>query len=143
VAIPGDAHGVIVGEARRDDTTPSPPPRRWSWETDEPRARARAAREGVPLLVHLSAAWSAASLMMDREVWSDPRILSQRTPIVPLRIDLTAETPDNELWASRYGLRAMPSTIVFDAEGREAARMEGRCTVDEVLAAIHRAAGDP
>lgn len=92
------------------------------------------------MLVHLSASWSAASIAMAREVWSDPRILLSSTPLVALRLDLTDETPDAELWAQRYGTRTVPTTIVLDAEGREVARLEGACSVDEVLAAIRRAA---
>ncbi|MDI1484412.1 thioredoxin family protein [Polyangium sp. y55x31] len=144
VAIPGDTPAVIaVNDATQGEATSSSRPRPLVWETDEPRARARAAREGLPLLVFLSADWSAASIAMTREVWSDPRVLVQRTPIVALRLDLSADTPDTELRFARYGLRTLPATIVFDAEGHEVARLSGLCTVDEVLAAIRRAAGDP
>ncbi|MDI3288841.1 thioredoxin family protein [Polyangium sp. 15x6] len=144
VAIPGDAPAVVaVGDAGQSETTTSSRPRPLVWETDETRARARAAREGLPLLVFLSADWSAASIAMAREVWSDPRILLQRTPIVALRLDLSADTPDTELRFAHYGLRTLPTTIVFDAQGHEAARLSGLCTVEEVLAAIGRAAADP
>ncbi|HVK65216.1 MAG TPA: thioredoxin family protein [Polyangium sp.] len=144
VLIPGGASAVVaVGDPDPKGTASSPRLRPWVWETDEPRARARAAREGVPLVVHLSAAWSAASIAMAREVWSDPRIQLQRTPIVALRIDLTEETPDAESWAARYGVSSVPTTLVLDAEGREVARLSGPCTVEEVLAAIRKAAADP
>lgn len=144
MAIPGDAHAVIaVNDVAQNETTPSSRPRLLVWETDEARARARATREGLPLLVFLSADWSAASIAMTREVWSDPRVLVQRTPIVALRLDLSADTPDNELRFAHYGLRTLPATLVFDAEGHEVARLSGLCTVEEVLAAIRRAAGDP
>lgn len=144
VLIPGGASAVVaVGDPDPKGTASSPRLRPWVWETDEPRARARAAREGVPLVVHLSAAWSAASIAMAREVWSDPRIQLQRTPIVALRIDLTEETPDAESWAARYGVSSVPTTLVLDAEGHEVARLSGPCTVEEVLAAIRKAAADP
>jgi len=80
---------------------------------------------------------------MAREVWSDSRILSQGTPLVAVRVDLTADAPDSELWAARYGLRAVPTTLVLDPEGREVARCDGFCTAEQVLAAIQRAAADP
>ncbi|MDI1434089.1 thioredoxin family protein [Polyangium sorediatum] len=144
VAIAGGAPVVVaVGDPEPRGAASSPPLRPWVWEMDEPRARARAAQEGVPLVVHLSAAWSAASIAMAREVWSDPRIQLQRTPLVALRIDLTDETPDAELWAARYGVSTVPTTLVLDADGREVARLLGACTVEEVLAAIRKAAADP
>jgi hypothetical protein len=107
-----------------------------AWETDEPEARARARREGALLIVHLSAAWSASSRAMEREVWSDPRIASYPEPIVALRIDLTDAGPDAELWAERYGARAVPTTLVIDALGREVGRLEGPASADEVLRAL-------
>ncbi|UQA57998.1 thioredoxin family protein [Polyangium aurulentum] len=114
----------------------------FAWETDERRARARARREGALLVVYLSAAWSAGSLAMEREVWSDPRILRHTAPLVALRIDLTDDGPDAELWVDRYGARAVPTTLVLDAAGREAARLEGQVSADEVLRALEKAADD-
>jgi thiol:disulfide interchange protein DsbD len=112
-----------------------------AWETDEPEARARARREGALLIVHLSAAWSAGARAMEREVWSDPRIASYAEPLVALRIDLTDAGPDAELWAERYGARAVPTTLVLDASGRELGRLEGPVSADEVLRALE-SAGD-
>jgi len=95
------------------------------------------------MLVHLAADWSAASLAMAREVWSDPRIMFQRAPIVALRIDVTDDSSDAEIAALRFDARSIPTTIVFDGEGREVARIEGQATVDEVLAAIRAAGAEP
>lgn len=92
--------------------------------------------------MYLSAAWSAGSLAMEREVWSDPRILRHGAPLVALRIDLTNDGPDAELWADRYGARAVPTTLVLDSAGREAARLEGQVSAEEVLRALEKAAED-
>jgi thiol:disulfide interchange protein len=88
------------------------------------------------LLVHLSAAWSAGSRVMEREVWSDPRIAFHRGPIVALLIDLTNEGTEAELWAQRYGVRAVPTTIIFDEAGRELSRLSGPASADDVVAAL-------
>jgi thiol:disulfide interchange protein len=125
-----------------DEVAPRGKPARsmLAWETDERRARERARRESARMIVYLSAAWSAGSLAMEREVWSDPRISSHAAPLVGLRIDLTDDGPDAELWAERYGARAVPTTLVLDTAGREAARLEGPVSADEVLRALDKAA---
>jgi len=110
------------------------------WEKSEPVARARSTREGLPLLITFGADWSAPSIAMDRQVWSDPRMLLQRSPIVALRIDATDESPVAELLVAKYDLDVLPTTLVLDAEGREVARFKGVCDVEAVLEALGRAA---
>lgn len=78
---------------------------------------------------------------MDRNVWSDPRILFHPVALVPLRIDVT-EGPNAELWAEEFGVQAVPTTIVFDADGREAARLTGMRSIDDVLAALRQLGDD-
>lgn len=78
---------------------------------------------------------------MDRQVWSDPQILFSSRAVVPLRIDVT-DGPDAELWADEYRVTAVPTTIFFDADGYEAARLEGTRSVDEVLSALRQLGDD-
>jgi thiol:disulfide interchange protein len=109
----------------------------WTWETDVRDARMRAKKDQLPLVVYLRADWSAAALEMDRNVWSDPRILIGPHLVVPVRIDVT-DGPDAELWADEFRVQALPATIFFDAEGRETMRFEGARSVEEVLAALRQ-----
>jgi hypothetical protein len=112
---------------------PAPP---LAWERDEPAARARARREGRPLIVYLRADWSAGSLSMDREVWSDARVLAEARAFVPLWLDLTRAEGDAELYAQRYGATAIPALALFDPEGRAAARLLGAQGAPAVVAAL-------
>jgi thiol:disulfide interchange protein len=107
----------------------------WTWETNAADARSRARREHLPLVIYLRADWSAGAIEMDRNVWSDPRVLFQKHAIVSLRLDLTGG-PDAELWAEEYRVAAIPSTIFIDAEGHEVTRLEGSRSVEEVLTAM-------
>jgi thiol:disulfide interchange protein len=113
-----------------------------AWERDEGVARARARREGRPLLVYLRADWSAASLWMEREIWSDPRVLAEGGAFVALWLDVTSAEGDAELYAQRYGASALPAVALFDREGRPAGLVLGERGVDALLAAL-RAASDP
>lgn len=150
VAIAQDPPARSRPRTRSDDLAPDAKRARRAivWETDERAARARAQREGALLMVHLAAAWSAGSLAMEREVWSDPRIAFYPGPLVALRIDLTDAGPNAELWADRYGARAVPTTLLLDLRGRarererEVGRLEGPVSADEVLRALESAAGE-
>jgi thiol:disulfide interchange protein len=113
----------------------------WTWETDARNAQAHARRDRLPLVVYVRADWSAGALAMDRGVWSDPRILFHPLAVVPLRIDVT-EGPDAELWADEFRVQALPATIFFDAEGREATRLEGVRSIDDVLSALRQLEDD-
>ncbi len=92
-------------------------------------------RDKLPMLVYVRADWSAASLEMDRVVWSDPRILFQSHPVVPLRADVT-DGPDAELMAAEFHVNAVPSVILLDENARELVRLEGPRSVEEVLTAM-------
>jgi thiol:disulfide interchange protein len=124
-------------ETPLEPTAKRPSGRMWTWETDVFAARTRAKRDHVPLVVYVRADWSAASLEMDRNVWSDPRILFHPRAVVPLRIDVT-DGPDAELWAQEFAVRAIPAAIFFDAEGRETKRFEGVTSVDDVIGALRQ-----
>lgn len=127
----------LSADAPRDTPPVRTSRRMWTWETDVRDARMRAKKDQLPLVVYLRADWSAAALEMDRNVWSDPRILIGPHLVVPVRIDVT-DGPDAELWAEEFRVQALPATIFFDAEGRETMRFEGARSAEEVLAALRQ-----
>jgi thiol:disulfide interchange protein len=110
-----------------------------SWETSEPDARARARREGLPMLIYLRADWAVASIQMDRDVWSDARVIREGQRFVPLTIDLTSAEGDAEIYAERYGVPAVPAVLVLDAHGRRVALLSGPTGASEVLEAMRQA----
>lgn len=141
VAIARDDAAVLLDKPASSESH-SDKPKRFllEWETDDRAARERAKRQGLPLLLVLGADWSGASLEMRRVVFSDPRLLFRPTPIVACWLDMTNEDdPNVELLAARYAVRAVPTIIVFDADGHEIARTSGYASVDEVLAALRKA----
>lgn len=114
-------------------TAPAPP---LAWERDEAAARARARREGRPLIVYLRADWSAGSLWMDREVWSDARVLAEARAFVAVWLDLTSAEGDAELYAQRYAATAIPAVALFDREGRAAGTLLGARGPEAVVPAL-------
>jgi len=110
-----------------------------AWETDEPTARQRARREGLPMLVWVRADWATAALEMERKAWSDPRVMAEARRFVALKLDVTAAEGDAELYAERYGVTMMPETVLFDASGRKAGSVRGATGADELLKAMRAA----
>lgn len=134
--------GGLSSSPIEDGAAPRPPRHMWTWTTDARDARAHARRERLPLVVYVRADWSAGALEMDRNVWSDPRILFHPLALVPLRIDVTGG-PDAELWAEELRVQALPTTIFFDGDGHEAMRLEGVRSIDDVLSALRQLGDDP
>jgi thiol:disulfide interchange protein len=143
VTVPQDAPPPKgLSQQPSDDAGVSRSSRRvWTWETNARDARERARRERLPLLVYVRADWSAGALAMDRDVWSDPRILFHPLALVPLRLDVT-DGADAELWAEEFRVQALPTTILVGADGREVMRFDGVRSIDDVLSALRQLRDD-
>lgn len=85
-----------------------------AWLTWSADAFARAAREGKPVLLSITAAWCRACREMDRVTYADPRIAALvGARFVPVRVD-TDHRPDiNE----RYNVGGWPTTAFLTPEG--------------------------
>ena len=81
------------------------------WSTD---AFARAAREGKPVLLSITAAWCHACHEMDRTTYADPEVASLvRDHFVAVRVDTDRRPDINE----RYNLGGWPTTAFLTADG--------------------------
>ncbi len=144
VVIPAEASSTLSEGAREPSATPASgrasraaPP--IAWEASEPAARDRARRMEAPLIVWARADWDVTTLEMERKIWSDPRVREAARPFVALRLDLTAAEGDAERYAERYGLVAMPATLLFDARGQRVAALFGSRDTVAIVEALERA----
>src|SRR6266567_3294500 len=81
------------------------------WSTD---AFSRAAREGKPVLLSITAAWCHACHEMDRTTYADPEVAALvRDRFVAIRVDTDRRPDINE----RYNLGGWPTTAFLTAEG--------------------------
>ena len=81
----------------------------WSAE-----AFGRAAREGKPVLLSITAAWCQACHEMDRTTYADPEVVSLvRARFVAVRVDTDRRPDINE----RYNLGGWPTTAFLTPEG--------------------------
>src|SRR6187397_1936117 len=81
------------------------------WGAD---AFARAAREGKPVLLSITAAWCRACHEMDSTTYADPAVAALvRDRFVPVRVDADRRPDINE----RYNLGGWPTTVFLADRG--------------------------
>jgi uncharacterized protein YyaL (SSP411 family) len=81
------------------------------WSAD---AFARAAREGRPVLLSITAAWCRACHEMDRTTYADPQVAALvRDGFIPVRVDADQRPDVNE----RYNLGGWPTTAFLTPHG--------------------------
>lgn len=126
---------AVVAESSRDANAVSKAraPGTLVWESVEADAREKARRERLPMLVYLRAEWAAACAEMERGTWRDARVGERARSFVLLKIDVSAADLEGDLYAERYGARAIPSIAAFDAEGRRAAVLSGYADAETLL----------
>lgn len=113
-----------------------PPGAEIEWMDSYEEARDLASRENRPLLVDFGASWCQACGELDRNTFSDPRVVAEGERFVPVRVDLS---PGPGLAAGRallaqYNQPGLPLVVLHDSDGEEANRVTGFIEADEMLA---------
>ena len=101
-----------------------------AWRPRE-EAAAAARSAGKPVLYDFTAAWCVPCHRLDTEGWGDSRVASLvNGSYLPARV-VDREREDGKNPAAidelqrRYSVRAFPTLVVADADGREIAKLEG------------------
>lgn len=141
VHLPGPQTAPAIADPAPSGGPATEPPDRAAsiaWETDDAAARERAKARGVPLLVFVTADWSAPDARMDRETWSDPRVIRRARSFVALRLDVSKADANAQVDADRYDVQRVPSTVILDELGHEITRIDGYARPEDVLSAMSR-----
>jgi thioredoxin 1 len=91
------------------------------WLQDYRQALEAAARENKAVLVDFYADWCGWCREMDTKTYSDARVQE----LAPQFIWLKVNTENDKGTPQRYGVTALPTTILLDSQGREMKRVEG------------------
>ena len=100
-------------------------------------ARERALRENRPLIVDFTAAWCGACKELDKLTFSAPPVGTELGRFVAVRVDATNDD-DPKVGAAlqRFGVRGLPTVVIFDSSGKEALRYTDFVPPDAFLAGI-------
>jgi thioredoxin:protein disulfide reductase len=111
-----------------------------AWERhDIDGAVARAASDKRPLIMDFTAAWCGACKELDKQTFSEPRVGQELSRFVAVKVDATNnDDPKVEALLSRYKVVGLPTVVLFDSRGNEAARFNDFVPPDEFLKSVQR-----
>jgi len=106
-----------------------------AWMTSYEDARALADRENRPLLVDFGASWCGACQELDRNTFSDPRVVEEGQRFVPVRIDLSPgqDVEAGNALLAQYNQHGLPLVVMHNSGGDEGDRVTGYIEPEEML----------
>ena len=104
-----------------------PPGAHISWVESFDVAKAQAISEERPMLVDFGADWCGACQELERDVLSDPRVVSEAQRFVTVRVDLSTDKATDDKWAllKSYKQPGLPLVVLHHSDGSEASRITG------------------
>src|SRR4051812_22430406 len=113
------------------------PPDVVTWEHQLEAARGRAQRENKPMLVDFGAAWCAACKELDKVTFSSPLVAPELARFVNVKVDATnTDDPRVESALASFKVVGLPTVVLFDSKGKEAARYNDFISPERFLPAI-------
>ena len=84
------------------------------WIKDEKMAVEQSRASGKPLLIDFFAEWCAACKELDLHTWTDPVVAKEVSDrFVPLKVDATEESAENEHLQQKYGVPGLPTVLMM------------------------------
>lgn len=115
------------------------PPAQIQWQPSEEAARAKAIAEKRPVLVDFGATWCKACGELDDRTWPDPRVRAEATRFVAIKVDATDDdSPEVKRLQAKYKVVGLPTVVVLDSTGAEAARFNEWVPPEKFLETMKR-----
>ena len=101
-----------------------------NWLTDPKAAVAQARKLDRPLLVYVTASYCGACRKMEKETWSNSKVIDKvDANFVALKLDAEQHAD----LVSSLEIVALPTALVFCRDGNQLAKLEGFQTTDAML----------
>ena len=123
--------------AQETGATAAPIPKEIAWQTNEETGRTQATTEKKPVLIDFGASWCTACKELDEMTWPDARIRRESSRFVSIKVDASDDdAPDTKRLQAKYKVVGLPTVILLDANGNEAARYNEFVAADKFATAI-------
>jgi len=108
-----------------------------AWEPYEQWASPGRGPDGEkPLLLDFAAEWCIPCREMDHTTYVHPEVVREADRFHMVKADITDENDTTSELVEKYGVKGVPTVILFSPRGDEAHRMVGYVGPDEMLAAM-------
>lgn len=110
-----------------------PPGARIEWREDFSEALTEARATGTPFIVDFGASWCGACGELDRDTFSDPRVVREGGRFIAVHVDLSQRTPEEDALLASYNQRGLPLVVMHGSSGDEEHRVTTFIEADEML----------
>jgi thiol:disulfide interchange protein DsbD len=107
------------------------------WETSEAAAREKAAAQGKPVVLDFGASWCKACKELEEHTFPAADVRREGARFVAVKVDGTDdEAPEYKALQAKYKVVGLPTVILLDSSGKEAARFNEFVPADRFAKAL-------
>ena len=113
-----------------------------AWEEYSDLDLSEAKENGMPVLLDFYADWCIPCMELDRNTWTDPKVIEATKDISRLKVDLTYfDSPESETLRKKFNISGVPTVVFIRTDGTEAteSRIIGFVPPKEFLAKLKQA----
>ena len=111
-----------------------------TWREDFEVALAEAREQGRPYIVDFGASWCQACGDLERETFTDPRVIEEGARFVAVHVDLSPgqDTAEKRALLRSYAQRGLPLVVLHGSDGREVHRVTQFVEADAFLSLMQQ-----
>ena len=106
-----------------------------AWVENFNAALERAKTENKPVMVDFFATWCGPCRQMESQTYTDASVASELTNWISAKIDVDK----NQEVAQRFGIQAIPTTVLLEPSGKEIARESGYLGPQQFVSFVKKA----